>query len=73
MIRFICLLLACIPNMTASVGCNHCTFMSAFALQGPAIEYIPLRHYYHRHTVSLFWEMQDIITFGNDVRGGPCP
>ncbi|MCS6820185.1 MAG: FAD-binding protein [Chitinophagales bacterium] len=29
------------------------------------IEYIPLRHYYHRHTRSLFWEMEEIIPFGN--------
>eukprot|EP00794_Sanderia_malayensis_P007853 gene7853-8702_t len=28
-------------------------------------ELIPLREYYHRHTRSLFWEMQDIISFGN--------
>lgn len=28
-------------------------------------EYIPLRHYYHRHSKSLFWEIQDIIPFGN--------
>ena len=28
-------------------------------------EYVPLRDYYHRHTKSLFWEMQDIIPFGN--------
>ncbi|KAI8437250.1 hypothetical protein MSG28_011636 [Choristoneura fumiferana] len=25
------------------------------------VEYIPLRDYYHRHTKSLFWELQDII------------
>jgi delta24-sterol reductase len=25
-----------------------------------AVEYIPLRHYYHRHTRSLFWECEDI-------------
>lgn len=31
-----------------------------------AIEYIPLRDYYHRHTKSLFWEVQDIISFGNN-------
>jgi delta24-sterol reductase len=31
----------------------------------PTTEYVPLRDYYHRHTRSLFWEMQDIITFGN--------
>ncbi|XP_077290094.1 delta(24)-sterol reductase-like isoform X2 [Arctopsyche grandis] len=30
------------------------------------IEYIPLRQYYHRHTRSLFWELQDIIPFGNN-------
>ncbi|XP_069088714.1 delta(24)-sterol reductase [Pleurodeles waltl] len=29
-------------------------------------EYIPLRHYYHRHTRSIFWELQDIIPFGNN-------
>ncbi|KAJ2940993.1 hypothetical protein O0L34_g13118 [Tuta absoluta] len=29
------------------------------------VEYIPLRDYYHRHTRSLFWELQDIISFGN--------
>ncbi|KAJ0171107.1 hypothetical protein K1T71_013306 [Dendrolimus kikuchii] len=32
-----------------------------------AVEYIPLRDYYHRHTRSLFWELQDIIPFGNNV------
>ena len=30
-------------------------------------EIIPLRHYYHRHSRSLFWEMQDIVPFGNNV------
>nr|XP_061790164.1 delta(24)-sterol reductase-like [Nerophis lumbriciformis] len=29
------------------------------------VEYIPLRQYYHRHTRSIFWELQDIIPFGN--------
>ncbi len=29
------------------------------------IEYIPLRHYYHRHTRSLFWMMEEIIPSGN--------
>ncbi|KAK3755290.1 hypothetical protein QZH41_014600, partial [Actinostola sp. cb2023] len=33
----------------------------------PKTEYIPLRHYYHRHTRSLFWELQDIVPFGNNV------
>lgn len=30
-----------------------------------AFEFIPLRDYYHRHTRSIFWELQDIIPFGN--------
>lgn len=34
---------------------------------GPVTEYIPLRDYYHRHTRSIFWELQDIIPFGNNV------
>ncbi|GAU92811.1 hypothetical protein RvY_04844 [Ramazzottius varieornatus] len=29
-------------------------------------EYIPLRHYYHRHTKSIFWMLQNIIPFGNN-------
>jgi delta24-sterol reductase len=32
-----------------------------------AVEYIPLRHYYHRHTRSIFWQLQDIIPFGNNA------
>ncbi len=31
----------------------------------PDEEWIPLRHYYHRHTRSLFWEMKQIIPFAN--------
>lgn len=31
------------------------------------VEYIPIRDYYHRHTRSIFWEIQDIIPFGNNV------
>ncbi|CAG9569945.1 unnamed protein product [Danaus chrysippus] len=31
------------------------------------IEYIPLRDYYHRHTRSFFWELQDIVPFGNNI------
>ena len=29
------------------------------------VEYIPLRHYYHRHTRALFWMMDQVIPFGN--------
>jgi len=35
--------------------------------QGEQTEYIPLRDYYHRHSRSIFWEVQDIIPFGNNV------
>jgi len=30
-------------------------------------EYIPLRDYYHRHTKSIFWELEDIIPVGNQA------
>ena len=30
-----------------------------------AIEYVPVRDYFHRHTRSYFWAMEDIIPFGN--------
>ncbi len=30
-------------------------------------ELLPLRHYYHRHTKALFWEVSDIVPFGNHV------
>lgn len=29
------------------------------------VEYIPLRHYFHRHTKSIFWELEEIIPIGN--------
>ncbi len=32
---------------------------------GPFDEYIPLRHYYHRYTRSIFWELRELIPFGN--------
>eukprot|EP01052_Picozoa_sp_SAG31_P007571 SAG31_NODE_362_length_16904_cov_7.893218_8_plen_380_part_00 len=35
--------------------------------KGVQYEYIPLRDWYHRHTKALFWELQDIIPFGNHV------
>lgn len=33
----------------------------------PIVEYIPLRDYYHRHTQSLFWEMELMIPIGNNI------
>ena len=40
--------------------------VEGFLQSGPAVEYIPLRDYYHRHTRSIFWELQDIVPFGNN-------
>lgn len=28
-------------------------------------EFIPLRHYYHRYTRSIFWELRDLVPVGN--------
>jgi delta24-sterol reductase len=33
--------------------------------KGVRTEYIPLRDYYHRHTKSIFWELEQIIPVGN--------
>ena len=41
------------------------THVEGFLKSGPGVEYIPLRDYYHRHSRSIFWEMQHIIPFGN--------
>mmetsp|Transcript_756 Transcript_756/g.1597 ORF Transcript_756/g.1597 Transcript_756/m.1597 type:complete len:510 (+) Transcript_756:189-1718(+) len=35
------------------------------ALTGPTVEYLPLRDYYHRHSRSMFWEMEMMIPIGN--------
>jgi len=35
--------------------------------KGTSVEYIPLRDYYHRHTRSIFWTLEDIIPFGNNL------
>jgi len=29
-------------------------------------DYVPLRDYYHRHTKSIFWELSEIIPWGNN-------
>ena len=33
--------------------------------QGERWEIIPLRDYFHRHTKSIFWELEQIIPVGN--------
>eukprot|EP00039_Didymoeca_costata_P007913 m.105347 g.105347 ORF g.105347 m.105347 type:complete len:536 (+) comp13871_c0_seq1:2355-3962(+) len=59
------------PGKVNAIG-NHWkpwffTHVAKFLKSGPSEEYIPLRDYYHRHTRSLFWEIQDIVTFGNQA------
>jgi delta24-sterol reductase len=31
------------------------------------VEYIPLREYYHRHTRPIFWQMRELVPFGNNL------
>jgi len=33
--------------------------------KGKGEEYIPLRHYFHRHTPSVFFQLKDLIPFAN--------
>jgi Delta24-sterol reductase len=33
--------------------------------RGSFTEWIPLRDYYHRHTPAIFWELRELIPFGN--------
>eukprot|EP00472_Partenskyella_glossopodia_P008625 CAMPEP_0197517314 /NCGR_PEP_ID=MMETSP1318-20131121/2303_1 /TAXON_ID=552666 /ORGANISM="Partenskyella glossopodia, Strain RCC365" /LENGTH=573 /DNA_ID=CAMNT_0043066771 /DNA_START=60 /DNA_END=1781 /DNA_ORIENTATION=- len=33
--------------------------------KGPFEEYVPIKHYYHRFTRSIFWELEDMIPFSN--------
>ncbi len=40
-------------------------YVESFLKKGQADEYIPLRHYYHRYTRSVFWEMENLIPFSN--------
>mmetsp|Transcript_11600 Transcript_11600/g.14462 ORF Transcript_11600/g.14462 Transcript_11600/m.14462 type:complete len:277 (+) Transcript_11600:263-1093(+) len=39
--------------------------VETFFKRGRSVEYIPLRDYFHRHTKSIFWELEEIIPFGN--------
>lgn len=33
--------------------------------RGAFTEWVPLRDYYHRHTKAIFWEIRELIPFGN--------
>ena len=38
-----------------------------FIRDGKKTEFIPLRHYYHRHTPSVFFQLKDLIPFANNA------
>lgn len=53
---------------TSNGSLNHDVTAEGTSLMGVHHrEVIPLRDYYHRHTRGLFWEMSDIVPFGNNV------
>lgn len=60
---------SCEPGKLNEIGCWYKPWffkhVQSFLDLGQRTEYIPLRHYYHRHSRSIFWEIQDIIPFGN--------
>jgi delta24-sterol reductase len=39
--------------------------VQTFLEKGETEEYIPLRHYFHRHTPSVFFQLKDLIPFAN--------
>ncbi|KAJ1971452.1 hypothetical protein H4R35_005248 [Dimargaris xerosporica] len=39
--------------------------VEGFLESGGGDEYIPLRHYFHRHTRSIFWKLEELVPFGN--------
>ncbi len=41
------------------------TYVESFLEKGEQVEYIPLRHYFHRHTSSIFFQLKDLIPFAN--------
>lgn len=32
---------------------------------GKRSEFVPIRHWFHRHTRSIFWELEDLVPFSN--------
>jgi len=40
--------------------------VETFLTQGRHIEFIPLRHYFHRHTSSVFFQLKELIPFANN-------
>lgn len=60
-----------VPSQVNAIGKHwkpwFFTHVAKFLETGSATEYVPLTDYYHRHTRALFWEIQDIVTFGNQA------
>ncbi len=41
------------------------THVARYLEWGEGEEYLPIRHYFHRHTPSVFFQLKDLIPFGN--------
>ncbi len=41
-------------------------WVETFLKKGRSSEYIPTKHFYHRFTRSIFWEIEDMIPFANN-------
>ena len=61
----------CDPDKLNEAGLWHKPWFykhaQTFFQSGPQTEYLPLQDYYHRHSRSMFWELEDLIPFGNNV------
>lgn len=40
-------------------------YVESFLKKGKTVEYIPLRHYFHRHTPSVFFQLKVLMPFSN--------
>ena len=62
---------SCEPGKLNEIGCWYKPWffkhVQTFFDTGPQTEHVPLQQYYHRHSRSLFWELQQFIPFGNNV------
>ena len=41
--------------------------VASLLAQGETREYMPLQHYFHRHTASIFFQLQDLIPFADQA------
>lgn len=60
-------------NMTTLNKVNHYykpwfyEHVKSFLSSGKGTEWIPARHYFHRHTPSVFFQLKDLIPFANQA------